>query len=111
MVGYVANPEGVKEVRNQLADEELDEDFFSALLQCLKSPKFPLDAKTSVCGLVVERIERELQCLDEQIQSYDFQDPKKFLEILPPSKQDIIEFPTHVYIENVQLEVCIAELG
>ena len=107
----MANPEGVKEVRNQLADEEFDEVFFSALFQCLKSPKFPLDAKTRVCELVVERIEKEIQTLDEQIQSYDFQDPKKFLEILPPSQQDIIELPTHVYIDNVQLEVCIAELG
>ena len=63
MVGYVANPalcEAVKEVRNQLADFEINEDFFSALLQCFKSPKFPLEAKTGVCELVVERIEKEI---------------------------------------------------
>ena len=104
MVGYVANPalcEAVKEVRNQLADFEINEEFFSALLQCLKSPKFPLEAKNSVCELVVEIIEKEIQCLDEQIQSYDFQDPKTFLEILPPSQQEIIELPTDVYIDSV----------
>jgi len=112
MVGYVANPalcEVVKEVRNQLADFEINEDFFNALLQCLKSPKFPLEAKTGVCELVVERIEKEIQCLN--IQSYEFQDPKKFLETLPPSKQETIELPTDVCIDSVQLDVCIAELG
>lgn len=70
MVGYVENPalcEAVKEVRNQLVDLELNEEFFSALLQCLKSPKFPLEAKNRVCELVVERIEKEIQSLDEQI--------------------------------------------
>ena len=114
MVGYVANPalcEAVKEVRNQLADFEINEYFFSALLQCLKSPKFPLEAKNRFCELIVERIEKEIQCLNDQIQSYDFRDPKKFLETLPPSKQEIIELPTDVCIDSVQLEVCIAELG
>ncbi|MCY6488437.1 hypothetical protein, partial [Actinobacillus pleuropneumoniae] len=55
--------------------------------------------------------EQEIQDLDEQIQSYDFQDPKKFLEILLPSQQAITDLPIEVYIDNVQLEVCIAELG
>jgi len=77
----------------------------------LKSPKFPLETKTSFCQLVVERIEKEIQCLNDQIQSYDFRDPKKFLETLPPSKQETIELPTDVCIDSVQLEVCIAELG
>ena len=103
--------EVLKEVRDQLVDIEIDEVFFIIVLQCLKSLKFPLEAKTDVCELVVERVEKEIQCLDEQIQSYDFQDPKKFLEILSPSKQEIIELPTNVCIESVQLEICIAELG
>ena len=114
MVGYVANPalcEAVKEVRDQLADFEINEEFFNVLLQCLKSPKFPLETKTRFCELIVERIEKEIQCLNDQIQSYDFRDPKKFLETLPPSKQEIIELPTDVCIDSVQLEVCIAELG
>ena len=109
----MANPalcEVVEEIRNELADSEFHEDFFSALLQCLKAPKFPC-FKTRFCELVVVRIEKEIQYLDEQIQSYDFQDPKKFLEILPPSQQEITDLPTDVYIDSVQLEVCIAELG
>ena len=114
MVGYEANPalcEAVKEVRDQLADFEINEEFFSAVLQCLRSLKFPLEAKTGFCELVVERFEKEIQCLNDQIQSYDFRDPRMFLETLPPSKQQTIELPTDVCIDSVQLEVCIAELG
>lgn len=114
MVGYVANPalcEAVNDVRNWLADFELNEEFFSALLQGLKSSKFPFEAKSGVCELVVERVEKEIQYLNEQIQSYDFRDPKKFLETLPPSKHEIIELLTDVCIDSVQLEVCVAELG
>lgn len=33
------------------------------------------------------------------------------MEILSPSKQEIIELPTDVCIDSVQLEICIAELG
>lgn len=113
MVGYVANLtlcEVVEGIRKELEDTEFDEDVFSALLHLLKSPKLPW-FKTRFCELIVERIEKEIQCVDEQIQSYDFQDPKKFLEIIPPSQQEIIDLPTDVYIDNVQLEVCIAELG
>ena len=56
MVGYVANPvfcEAVKEVRNQLVDFEIDEAFFITVLKCLKSPKFPPEAKTGFCELLV----------------------------------------------------------
>ena len=63
MVGYVANPalcEAVKEIRDQLVDFEINEEFSSVLFQCLKSPKFPLEAKTGVCELVVERVEKEI---------------------------------------------------
>lgn len=114
MVGYVENPalcEAVKEVRDWLVNIEINEEIFSALLQCLKSPKFHLETKTGVCELIVEKIEKEIQYLNEQIQSYDFRDPKKFLETLSPSKQEIIELPTDVCIDSVQLEVCIADLG
>ena len=114
MVGYVANPahcEAVKEVRNWLADIEINEEFVRVLFQCLKSPKFPLETKTGFCELVVEKFENDIQYLNDQIQSYEFRDPEKFLETLPPSKQETIELPVDVCIDSVQLEVCIAELG
>ena len=111
MEGYVADPavcEVVEEIRHLLANLEFDENVYSVWLHLFKSLKV---FKIALCELIVERIEDEIQWLDEQIQSYDFQDPKKFLEILPPSKQKIIDLPTDIYIDNVQLEVCIAELG
>ena len=61
MVGYVADPapcEVIKGFRDQLADIEINEYFFIVVLQCLRSPKFPLEAKTGFCELVVERFEK-----------------------------------------------------
>jgi len=110
MVEYVANStlcEALNAFRECLVDIEINEEVSSFFLQCLKSPNY----HPSVCELLVERIEKEIQDLDEQIQSYDVQDPKNFLEILPPSQQAITDLPIEVYIDNVQLEVCIAELG
>lgn len=75
MVGYVADPalcEVLKEVRDQLVDIEIDEVFFIAVLQFLRSPKFPPKAKTGLFELVVEKIEKEIQYLNDQIQSYEF---------------------------------------
>ena len=67
MEGYVANPalyEAVEGIRKALADTKLDEYFFSAWLHLLKSSKV---FKTEFCELIVERIEEEIQWLDEQI--------------------------------------------
>ena len=114
MVGYVVDPavcEVLKEVRDQLVDIEIDEVFFIAILQFLRSPKFPLEAKTGFCELVVERFEKKIQYLNDQIQSYEFRDPRKFLETLPHSKQETIELPVDVCIDSLQLEACIVELG
>ena len=49
MVGHVANPvlcEVLKEVRDKLVDIEIDEVFFIAMLQFLRSSKFPPKDKT-----------------------------------------------------------------
>ena len=63
MVGYVADPvfcEALKEVREQLVDIEIDEVFFIAMLQYLRSPKFPPKAKTGFFELVVEKFEKKI---------------------------------------------------
>ena len=63
MTGYVANLvscESFKEVRDQLLDIEIDEVFFVSVLQCLRSSKFPLKAKTSFFELVFEKFETEI---------------------------------------------------
>ena len=114
MVGYVADPvfcEVLKEVRDQLVDIEIDEVFFITVLQCLRSPKFPPEAKTGFSELVFEKFEKEIQYLNDQIQSYEFRDPKKFLETLPPSKQETIRMPMDVFIDSLQLEAYVEELG
>lgn len=110
----MANPvlcEVLKEVRDQLVDIEIDEVFFITVLQCLRSPKFPPKAKTDFFELVVEKFEKEIQYLNDQIQSYEFRDPKKFLETLPPSKQETVYLPVDTCIGSLQLEVCVEELG
>ena len=70
MVGYVANPalsEVLKGVRDQLVDFEIDEVFFIAVLQCLRSPEFYPKVKTGFFELVVEKFEKEIQYLNDQI--------------------------------------------
>ena len=103
--------EVLKEVRDQLVDIEIDEVFFIVVLQFFRSPKFPPKSKTGFFELVVEKFEKEIQYLNDQIQSYEFRDPKKFLETLPPSKQETIELPVDICIDSLQLETCIEELG
>ena len=114
MVGYVANLalcEVLKEVRDQLVDIEIAKVFFIVVLQFLRSSKFPPKAKTGFFELFVEKFEKEIQYLNDQIQSYELRDPKTFLEILPPSKQETIELPVDVCIDSLQLAVCVEELG
>jgi len=104
MVGYVVDLalcEVVKEVRDQLVDFEIDETFFIAVFQCLKSSKFPPEAKIGFCELLVEIFDKDIQYLNDQIQSYEFRDPKMFLETLPPSKQETIELPVDICIDSV----------
>ena len=63
MVGHVVDLalcEVIKEVRDQLADIEINEEFFIVMLQCLRSPTFPLEAKTGFCELAVEIFEKEI---------------------------------------------------
>jgi len=75
MVGYVADPvffEALKEVRDQLMDFEIDKVFFIVVLQCLRYLKFPPKTKTGFFELVVEKFEKEIQYLNDQIQSYEF---------------------------------------
>lgn len=63
MVGYVADPalfKVVKEVKDQLVDFEIDEAFFIAVFQCLKSLKLHPEAKIGFCELLVEIFEKEI---------------------------------------------------
>ena len=82
-------------------DFEIDEVFFIVMLQFLRSLKFPPKAKTCFFELVVENFEKEIQYLNDQIQSYEFWDPKKLLETLSPSKKETIELTVDVCIDSL----------
>lgn len=72
-----------------------------------------LTPKNKICflGLVAEKLENEIELLDVQIVSYDFQDPKQFLEILPPPKKEEIVIPFDLQInEECGDELDIVEL-
>ena len=67
---------------------------------CLKPSRFTPEGKSCFLGLVVERLKNEFELLDVGFQSYDFQDPKWFLESLPPPKKEEIVIPFDLQIEE-----------
>ena len=75
-----------KEFRDNLVDIQIDEVFSMNVLHCLRSTKISPEGKTGFSELFVERFENEIKLLNDQIKSYHFQDPKKFLENLPLPK-------------------------
>jgi hypothetical protein len=66
----------------------------------LKSSRFTSEGKSCFLGLVAERLENEFELLDVQFESYDFQDPKQFLESLPPPKREEIVIPFDLQIKE-----------
>jgi hypothetical protein len=66
----------------------------------LKSSRFTSEGKSCFLGLVAERLENEFELLDVQFESYDLQDPKQFLESLPPPKREEIVIPFDLQIEE-----------
>jgi hypothetical protein len=103
MTGYVANPlsgEMLQTLRDELAEFQIDENFSTSVFLCLKSSRLTPEGKSCFLGLVAERLENEFELLDVQIESYDFQDPKQFLESLPPPKREEIVIPFDLQIEE-----------
>jgi hypothetical protein len=79
MIGYVANPiscEAIKEFRDELADFQIDEVLLTTVFHCWKSRKFSPEVKICVLELFSERLEKDIEILNTQIQSYNFQNPK-----------------------------------
>ena len=67
MTGYVVNLvscEVIKEIRDQLVDVRINEDFLTDVLHCLRSTKFSPEGKTRFFELVVGRFEKEINILD-----------------------------------------------
>ena len=103
MTGYVANPlssEMLQTLRDELAEFQIDEIFSKTIFLCLKSSRLTAEGKSCFLGLVVEILENEFELLDVQFESHDFQDPKQFLESLPPPKREEIVIPFDLQIEE-----------
>ena len=94
MIGYVANPtycEVIEECRGELADLQFDEVSLTAVFHCWKSKKNSHKIKMCVLELVVEKLEKDIELFNTQIQSYSFQHPKQFYEnITSPKPKDIV---------------------
>ena len=124
MTGYVENPlssEMLLILRDEIAKFHIDQSFLTSLFLSLKSSQLTPENKYCFLGLVVERLENEIELLDFQIKSHEFQDPKQFLETLPPPKEEKIRLPLDGWIEgcydlqrgcdNLQPRAYVNELG
>jgi hypothetical protein len=70
------------------------------MFHCLKLRKFSPKGKICFLELVVERFEKDIELLDSHIQSYNFQNPKQFLENLPSPNQEEIVLPFDLHIDE-----------
>jgi hypothetical protein len=103
MMGYVANTlssEILQTLRDELVEFQIDDIFSKAVFLCFKSTQFTPEGKICFLGLVAERLENEFELMDVQFESFDFQDPKQFLESLPPLKREEIVIPLDLQIEE-----------
>jgi hypothetical protein len=103
MTGYVENPiscEAIKEFRNELANFQIDEVLLTVVFHCWKSRKISHEVKICVLELFAERLEKDIELLNTQIQSYSFQHPKQFFENLQSPKPKEIVLPVDVQIDG-----------
>ena len=94
MTRYVEDPfycKDVKDFRDTLADFPSEEVSLTNAFHCQKSKNVPHEIKIHVLELFAERLEKDIDLLNTQIQSYSFQHPKQFYENLTSSKpKDIV---------------------
>ena len=75
MTGYVANPlssEMLLTLRDELAKFQIDQSFSTSVFHFLKSSQLIPESKYCFLGLVIERLENEIELLDVQIKSHEF---------------------------------------
>jgi hypothetical protein len=91
MTRYVENCEVIKDFRDELADYQIDEILLTTLFHCWRSKTFSHESIICVLELLAEKLERDIELLNTQIQSYSFQSPKQFYEKLTsPKPKDIL---------------------
>ena len=103
MTGFVENlsfDEILNEFRDELSKLQFDEDFLRDFFLLFKSRKCSPQVKKWLLDLISENYENEIKLLDSQIQSYNFQDPKEFLENIPSPKQEEIVLPFDMQIDD-----------
>ena len=70
MIGYVANPlssEMLFTLRDEIAKFQIDQSFLTSFFLSLKSSRLTPENKYCFLGLVVERLENNIELLDVQI--------------------------------------------
>ena len=76
---------------DELEDFQIDEVSLTVVFHCWKLRKFSHEIKICVLELFAERLEKDIELLNTQIQSYSFQHPKQFYENLTsPKPKDIV---------------------
>jgi hypothetical protein len=103
MTRYVENPiycEAIEKFRDELADFHIDEVSLTNCASLFQIEKLFSESKICVLELVAEKLEKDVELVDSQIQSYNFIDPKEFLENLPSPKQEEIVLPIDLQIDD-----------
>ena len=104
--------QALDEFRKLLSDYELDEFFLRLVLLKVKRTQQP-QIRMYFLDLVMEEHENEIQLVHSQIQSFDFHDPKEFLQNLPSPSHEEIVLPCDLQIEDnlafkIKVEVLVA---
>ena len=74
--------QGFKEWNEMYTDEEIDENFSACLSSYLKSCQYESEAKIEFLESFTDKIMKDIDVLEAQIQSYDFHDKDQFFQDL-----------------------------
>ena len=92
-------------------DDEVDENFASSLSSYLKSCRCSHEVKLNFLQEFTIKIEGDLTNLESQIQSQDLDCGVPFFGDLFQQKEQKVRLPVDIWIDSLQLEACIEELG
>jgi len=89
--------QAVNDFKKLLSEYELDDFFFKLVLLKVKAIQQP-QIKMCFADLLAEEHQNEIELVHSQIQPFDFQDPKEFLQSLPSPSHEAIVLPSHLQI-------------
>jgi hypothetical protein len=106
MTGYVADPlfiEGFREYFDMFDDDQVEDDFLNFLPQYLHSCKC-FEERHYFLEAFADKLEKDIEVLDAQIQSHSFNYQNQFLEnlFLPKQEKEVLPFDIKIeeYFEN-----------